>query len=1317
MNEASKVNYQSLTAQQKSIWVHNQNNPRSSMYNVPFAFVFEGELDIKKLKEACQQLLNCHDILRIKIGLENDELIQNAQPNLAIEDLFSIKELDCDLESVKEMIKEDAKSSFDLDEGSYIKFILYNLGVDKNILLLSMSHLICDLWSVDLIIQELQDLYNGEGIRKEEASYLEYAQNEEKYLNSVVSLEHETRLCDQLIGRPDWLKLEFDYNREKEQRHVGDRVSFELDEELSRKIKKLSKELKVTPFMILLSAYNILLSKYSGQEDVVVGVPYANRKELKYESTIGFFSNTIPIASQIHAKMRYSDYLSDLRFLLLEMYDVQSIPIDRVVKKLSPKRSSSYHPIFQVMFTMQNTQKFSLNFKNLKTTWFDVNIGKSLVDLNLTLFPSSKTYNGFIEYDSSIFENETIVKYAKHYINILNIVTSSPEVEIQDILLLNNYEKKEMMNLSISCIEEYQVEDTIVSLFKKRMESHPDAAALVFGDQVMTYEQLDHYSNQIAHFIFNTKGQGKRIALFMNRSFEMIISILGVLKSGNCYIPIDTSYPQKRIDYILENSEVNTIITNTDLEVNRVGSEVYDFDSLFKKNLDSKHLTVSMTPKSEAYIIYTSGSTGNPKGVIVEHRNVVRLIEATKNIYDFSSKDIWTLFHSYAFDFSIWEIFGSLLTGGSLLIVPFSVTRSPEEFYKLVIDQQVSVLNQTPSAFRQFQNIAVNTEESLHLQIVIFGGEALDIPSLKKWTEKYGFNTPMLVNMYGITETTVHSTYKILKKKDFFNSQGSAIGKPLSDLSIFVVDSKGRLLPKGIVGEMYIGGQGVTRGYLNNLKLTDEKFSQNEFYASSYKIYKSGDLAKWNNEGELVYIGRADQQVKIRGFRIELEEIESVLNSTDDILESTISIKKDKISNDLLIIAYLIPSSQIISLQNILKEIKKKLPNYMIPNHFVKMDKMPLTANGKIDKRALPEISEEILLSVSASITPEDSTEEKLLIIWKEVLSKNNIGVTDNFFDLGGHSILAVKLMSLIKSEMGVNIPISALYSYSTIRELSGYVQNSSLDSLKEIVVRVKAGNKEETPLFFIHPGMGQIMCFNEVINNIKHIPIYAIRAAGLYGEQALYDDVREQAYRYLKEIQKIQPKGPYCLIGYCVGGAIANEIAYQLNLKNEKIQFLGIIDGEVPKNRGKIPEEFIVSFFVDQLLKGFETQVSEVEVYTQEELKQKKYNAKENIAYLTRIIKKLGIVDDSYSEQDMEYWYLTWKNLILAMNRYDAPDTQIPIHYYFAEDGEYSEDEWAAYSSVIPYHVTGDHYSMLKDKNAKKLANLIYTGINSLTF
>ncbi|MBD0328126.1 MAG: amino acid adenylation domain-containing protein, partial [Pyrinomonadaceae bacterium] len=587
---------------------------------------------------------------------------------------------------------------------------------------------------------------------------------------------------------------------------------------------------------------------------------------------------------------------------------------------------------------------------------------------------------------------------------------------------------------------DYPKNKCLHQLFEEQVEKTPDAVAVVFENQQLTYRQLNTKANQLAHYLQKLGvGSDVLVGICLERSLELVVGLLGILKAGGAYVPLDPNYPTDRIAFMLEDTQLKVILTQQQLSkilfVHQ--AELICFDKDYETIVQQNQVNPSseVKPASLAYIIYTSGSTGKPKGVLVNHANVVRLFGATKPWFNFNTQDVWTLFHSIAFDFSVWEIWGALLYGGRLVVVPYEVSRSPKAFYELLSQQQVTVLNQTPSAFRQIIKVEESADTQLQLKqlrYVIFGGEALDIQSLQPWFEHYGDKSPQLVNMYGITETTVHVTYRPLTITDLNQAQTSVISSPIPDLQVYVLDKYQQLLPIGVPGEMCIGGAGLARGYLNRPELTEQRFIFNPF-APGTRLYRSGDLARYLSTGELEYLGRIDNQVKIRGFRIELGEIEATLSQHPFVREAVVVAREDVVS-DKRLIAYIVAKLDANLIQTELRSfLKQHLPEYMLPSAFVLMDCLPLTSNGKIDRRALPAPEQTRPDLEVIFVAPRTPVEEMLAEIWTNILGLEKVGIHDNFFELGGHSLLIVQLFARVRATFQVDLPFQTLFDAPTV--------------------------------------------------------------------------------------------------------------------------------------------------------------------------------------------------------------------------------------------------------------------------------------------
>ncbi len=713
---------------------------------------------------------------------------------------------------------------------------------------------------------------------------------------------------------------------------------------------------------------------------------------------------------------------------------------------------------------------------------------------------------------------------------------------------------------------------TLHEMFEAQAERTPDQVAVVLDQQKLTYGELNRRSNQLAHHLRGLGvGPEVLVGLFVERSLEMIVGLLGILKAGGAYVPIDPNYPKERVMFMLEDARAPVLLTQSKLAANLPvqQAQVVRLDegelSGYQGQPTSNPLT-GATADNLAYVIYTSGTTGLPKGTLITHRNVTRLFRSNEPWFGFNERDVWTLFHSCAFDFSVWEIWGALLYGGRLVVVPFMTSRAPEEFYQLLVREQVTVLNQTPSAFRQL----VQAEESvgqkdLALRYVIFGGEALEMGSLRPWFERHGDEKPRLVNMYGITETSVHVTYRPLSKADV--SSGSVIGVPIPDLQVYILDSQAQPVPIGVRGEMYVGGAGLARGYLNRPELTAERFIPDHLTGRpGSRLYRTGDLARFLPGRDIEYLGRTDQQVKIRGFRIELGEIESALVTHPAVSAAAVVVREES-PGEKRLVAYIVPREvgNPLAAKGLRSFLKDKLPEYMVPADFITLSALPLTPSGKVDRKALP-VRSVAPQAVARYVPPRDLVERQLVRIWEEIFDVRPIGIEDDFFDLGGHSLLAVRMMSRIEDAYGVRLPLAALFTGTTIKHLAECLNAESLSAVNSPIVPVQAGGSHP-PLFFLHGG-GGLYCRNLARLLGPDQPFYAVVPVDIDDDPSL-TTVEAMAEATIKRLIASHPRGPYLIGGYCHGGVIAYEIARQLEQLGSEVGPVILLDALVPRYFG----------------------------------------------------------------------------------------------------------------------------------------------------
>ncbi|WP_193196878.1 non-ribosomal peptide synthetase [Nostoc sp. MG11] len=1046
-----------LSFSQERLWFLYQLQQNSSTYNVSFAFRLQGLLNICALEYSLNEIIQRHEALRTTFFASENKPVQVITPSLKLTlPVVYLQELPQSERETQllQIVKNEAQQPFNLEQDSLLRSSLVQLDENEYVLLLSVHHIVFDSWSEGIFWQELTALYTAFSVGKPSPlpelsiQYADFAIWQKQWLQEAQVIEIQLNYWkQQLANSPPLLELPTDRVRPPIQTNRGGIERFSLDKRLTQKLKSLNEHSGATLFMTLLSGFVILLSRYSNQQDILVGSPIANRNRSEIDSLIGFFVNILVLRTDVSRNPSFWELLQRVRQVALDAYAHQDVPFEQVVEALQPQRNLNYSPLFQVMFVLLNTPPGKLELPGLSVTALEIENPTAKFDLTLLMTETEQGLSGSLEYNSDLFDRSTITQMAGHFVTLLEGIVANPEERISQLPLLTQPEQQQLLVEWNDTQAKYPADQCIHQLFESQVEHTPDAVAVVYDNQQLTYEQLNCRANQLARYLQSLGVKPDTlVGLCVERSLEMIVGILGILKAGGAYLPLDPEYPIERLSFMLEDAQVQVLLTQQQL-VNQLpehAARVFCLDTNWEKiaqNSESNPENTA-TPNNLAYVIYTSGSTGKPKGVLVNHAHIVRLFAATAAWYRFNAQDVWTMFHSYAFDFSVWEIWGALLYGGRLVIVPYLVTRSPESFYQLLAQEQVTVLNQTPSAFRQLIQAeqSMTTADELNLRLVIFGGEALEIKSLQPWFKRHGDQMPQLVNMYGITETTVHVTYRPLSKADL-NHSASVIGLPIPDLQVYVLDEYKQPVPIGVPGEMYVGGAGVTHGYLNRPELTAERFICHPFSNNPQaRLYKTGDLARYLPNGELEYLGRIDNQVKIRGFRIELGEIEGLLAQHLAVWENVVVVREDEL-NDKRLVAYVVPKTeQSLTVAELRRFLNDQLPSYMVPSAFVMLESLPLTSNGKIDRRALPAPESREGLEVNF-VAPRTPQEEILVKIWADILKVEPVGIHDNFFELGGNSLLGAQVISRLRVAFSIDLSLHRLFISPTVAELANNIE------------------------------------------------------------------------------------------------------------------------------------------------------------------------------------------------------------------------------------------------------------------------------------
>nr|WP_237175720.1 non-ribosomal peptide synthetase [Paenibacillus xylanexedens] len=1054
--------YPASPAQKRMYFLH-QLQEKETSYNAPFVYSFTSKVDTDKLEKAFATLIARHDILRTSFEELGDQVLQRIHEHVEPHIQIIHAESD-DIENEVSKVVD----IFDLSIAPLFRAAIIQFSSEHpSVLVVDMHHIITDGVSMTIFFKELSAAYNDLSLPRLELQYRDYCSWQQRFMESGSYNTQKEYWKEVYSDEVPLLNLHTDYPRPKTKSYKGNSIFFTIDLDLKNRLNQLAVETGSTLYMVLLAAYNILLSKYSGQEDIVVGSPIAGRQHAKLADVMGIFVNTLAIRNYPEAQKTFEAFLQEVKQQSLSAFENQDYPFEELVDELDLPRDLGRNPIFETMFILQNMEFDVLSLGNQELKPHYLKSGTAKFDITLIAVEKDDVIQFILEYCKDLFHEETMERFHAHFKNVLEQIVDRPNAQLMDIELLTEHEKEQMLFRLNETRAKYPENKMIHELFEEQADRVPDCTALVYETQTLTYRQLNEQANSLAH-VLRSKGVGPDtiIAIMMDRSLEMVVGILGILKAGAAYLPIDPAYPMDRINTMLSDSQAGQVLVTADV-FNRLQQSNEDFEpgnhivvyehlEAERQHAGGSNLKSISRPDNLAYIIYTSGSTGKPKGVMIEHRNVVRLLCNDKMMFDFSENDVWTMFHSMCFDFSVWEMYGALLYGGKLVVVPGLIAKHAKDFLDLLKKEKVTVLNQTPTAFYNLAHMELLEPSSdLSIRYVIFGGEALNPILLKDWREKYP--SVKLINMYGITETTVHVTYKEITDSDV-EENVSQIGSPIPTTTTFVMDKHRKLVPFGVEGELYVGGLGVSRGYLHRPELTSERFVSNP-YVHGDRLYRSGDLVKMLPSGEMQYLGRMDHQVKIRGYRIELGEIENLLFQHPSIKEVLVMDRTDK-QNQFYLVAYF-TADLILGAGNVRSYLKSILPDHMIPSYFMQLDHMPVTANGKIDRKALPEPD---MSKQSDAIyeAPRNDTERMLVRIWENVLSVVSsrketdddhlaIGISDHFFELGGHSLRATTLVSRIQKEFGIMMPLKAVFEHPTIKEQAEWLRQSDKSTHRAI--------------------------------------------------------------------------------------------------------------------------------------------------------------------------------------------------------------------------------------------------------------------------
>lgn len=1038
---------------QERLWFVQKLQPANTAYHLGQGFSLRGALDRAALGEALAELIRRHEALRTCFPeREGRGGLDVLLPEVIDASVLQEKDLTKlpAAEQTRELAVQQAEileEPFDLAVAPLLRARLVRLGPDDYQLLFCVHHLVFDGWSIDVFTRELGLLYAAKGgdteLARPSLSYADYATWQRRRAQSPAWEASRDFWCNQLANTPR-LILPTDRDRPEALSGRGAGHRFVVPAKLVAGLRELGQREGATLYMTLLAAWQVMLGRYAGQDDFAVGSPVANRPEAALEGMVGFFVNMIALRADLARESGFDVHLGKVVRATQAAFEHQEMPFEQIVERLRVPRDLSHHPVFQVGFTFQPEAAGSVQLAGVEFTPLAAPITAAKFDLLLVVEDRSKgDVSAMFEYSTDLFENSTIALMAENFLTLLVGISAAPGTAISRLPLVSDAERA-LWPAPPQPLPEAKGRQTLIEWFNTTADRYADRIAVSDGGTTVTYAELASKSDQVAWFLRSRGvGEGQLVAIAMERSVDVPMAILGILKSGGGYLPIDPAYPADRREFMLRNAETAFLLTDGKLREHMVapdGVEVFAIDTDWAMIASAPAVELPLPePEHTAYVIYTSGSTGRPKGVPITHRNVTRLFTQTDHWFKFGKEDVWALFHSFAFDLSVWEIWGAFLYGGRLVVVSFETSRSVDRFRDLLADEKVTVLTQTPSAFRQLVNheTELSNPAAFALRWIVFAGEALDLQVLAPWFDRYGDREPRLVNMYGITETTVHVTYREITAEDVKSNTGSVIGEPIPDLSIHLLDEHLQAVPRGVTGEIVVGGAGLARGYLKRPELTAERFVAHDLgVENGGHLYRSGDLARRLANADLEYLGRIDFQVKIRGFRVELGEIESALSRHPAISGSAVLAQRDKAGDTRLATWLTTRGSEVPDADSLRDHLLSFLPDYMVPASFTIVAALPLTSNGKIDRAALPSLSGQRAAAAIEHVTPTTDAERELAKVWADVLGIPEVGVTDNFFALGGDSIRSIEVRAAVR-QRGWDFPLQDLFRHQTVRELA----------------------------------------------------------------------------------------------------------------------------------------------------------------------------------------------------------------------------------------------------------------------------------------
>ncbi|GCE13519.1 non-ribosomal peptide synthetase [Tengunoibacter tsumagoiensis] len=1324
-----------LSFAQERLWFLDQLMPNLSAYTIPVGLRINGALHIPALSQSLNEIVRRHEVLRTRFDLQDGQPVQIVEATLQITPrLIDLSTLPTDVKArtTTYLATQEARLPFDMAHGPLLRTSLLQLDGQEFLLLLTMHHVVSDGWSMSIFYRELAALYEAfsSGIAPSlpplPIQYSDFAVWQRNWLESDAQ-EALNYWRQHLKNAPAILNLPTDRPRPAIQTFSGSVESLMLNTQLTMALRTLSQREEVTLFMTLLAAWQTLLWRYTDQDDICVGTFIAGRTHAETEGLIGFFINNLVLRTDLSGNPTFQELLRRVREVTLGAYAHQEIPFEKILQDLGRNHDLSITPLFQVMLILQNMPEPIPALADLTLRETGVGNTRANFDLSLWVTESRDHLQMSLQYNTDLFDAQTIRRMLDHLSILLQGIVAHPQQQLSTLPILTDIEQQHYLSPWQNDNQTASQRRCLHHLFEEQVLHTPDTIALVYEQEQLTYATLNQRANQLAIYL-RTVGVGPEVnvGICLPRCTALIVGLLSILKAGGAYVPLDPTYPQDRLALMVQDAHIHILLTQTALKANfpRYAGTVIDLDADWaiigdksSPDLENAATAINLTDTTVtalnlAYTMYTSGSTGRPKGVAIQHHSVVNFIESARTVYTMTIGDRTLQFASINFDISVEEIYATLTSGATLVLRNDAMLSSIPFFLDVCHQWGITILDLPTAFWHEMAAHSGTIEPSLltRLRLVIIGGEQVQTEKLSLWQQHVPASI-QLVNTYGPTETTVIATLQVVDATQP-PEHNTSIGRALTNVQVAILDRFQQPVPIGVWGELIIGGAGLARGYPGYPALTAEKFRPNPF-GNRTRVYQSGDRARFLSDGTIEFGGRLDNQVKLRGFRVEPGEIETAIRLFPNVYDTVVCVYEERPGEKQLVAYVVWKDAQLSTIYELQASLKGSLPQHMLPAFFLVLEKLPLMPNGKVDRRALPPPANlSSLHTQELLVGPRDPLEYQLVQIWEECLHRHPIGVTENFFEIGGHSLLAVRLLSQIQKHFARALPLSALFQGATIEQLASTLRNQS--NVVSVLIGIQTEGPKR-PLFLMHPTGGNVLCYAGLAQHLgKDQPLYGLQAQGLNPEEAPLSSIEEMATVYIKAIRSQQPEGPYLLGGWSSGGLIAVEVASQLREQGQQVALLALLDTPAlftrEQNSQDSPETInqdavILARFVSQL--GTKSGLDLSATYT--DLSQR--TPEEQLLYILEQAKSAHVVPADADCSLISRLIQVYKADVRATLDYHPRVYPDRISYFQSEQSvQTGQDTLAAWRIIATggldlFISPGDHFGMLKEPHVQLLA------------